>query len=233
MNPENQNLWFLNTNDFIKKLKTEYPSQMSKLRILTIDQEESFAQIFRVFAAKLLDLMIFYLPLEDNIIETFDFIQDISNYGDLLGKTLEFNNYFKILEESQISDLKNEILKLTSQKRSRYDQGATNMIEVWDKLEEDVSNGYQFSLLPKLVKIAQSLPTSSSDVEQAFSGIKLIKTLLRNRLSAEKIESILLIIQAYGGKKRIKIDKKLVDLHKDLIKILTRKKRAEFAAVQV
>ena len=101
------------------------------------------------------------------------------------------------------------------------------MIEVWDRIEDDVTNGFQFTVLPKLVKMAQSLPTSSSDVEQTFSGIKLIKTLLRNRLSAEKIESILLIIQAYGGKKKIDIDKKLIELHEDLSKVFSEKKKSK------
>ena len=226
-NTHNHEIWFLNSNDFIKKLKTEYPSQFNKLKNLTTAQEENFCQVFRVFAAQLLDRMVYYLPLEDKIIETFDFIQDINNYGDLLNKTLEFNNHFKILEDSQLPELKKEILKLTSQRRSKYEQGAANMIEVWDRIEDDVTNGFQFTVLPKLVKMAQSLPTSSSDVEQTFSGIKLIKTLLRNRLSAEKIESILLIIQAYGGKKKIDIDKKLIELHEDLSKVFSEKKKSK------
>ena len=227
MNPENYDIWFHNSNDFVKKLKTEYPSQLNKLKNLTQAPEEHFTQIFRIFIAKILDLMTYYLPLENSVIETFDFIQDINNFGDLLNKSLEFNNYFKILDDLQISNLKEEILKLTSQKRSKYEHGATNMIEVWDRIEEDMTSGFQFTLLPKLAKIAQSLPTSSSDVEQIFSGIKLIKTLLRNRLSAEKIESILLIIQAYSGKKQIEIDNNLLKLHQDLSKFYSEKKRGK------
>jgi len=65
--------------------------------------------------------MVSSLPLEDNIIETFDFIQGINNYGDPLNKTLEFNKHFKILEDSQLPELKKESLKLTSQRRSKYE----------------------------------------------------------------------------------------------------------------
>ena len=77
---------------------------------------------------------------------------------------------------------------------------------------------------------AQTLPTSSSGVEQTFSGVKLIKTLLRNRLSADKVEAILLILQSYGGKKKIEISDKLVSLLKEVKGKFYQKKKSKVRA---
>ena len=194
---------------------------------MTIAQEENFTQIFRVFIAKILDLMINYLPLDKSITETLDFVNDISDFGALTSKLMDFNKYFKVVDESQIPELKKYILKLTSTKRSKYEKDAHNVFHVWDRIEQDQSNNIHFVLLPKLANIAQSLPTSSADVEQTFSGVKLIKTLLRNKLSAEKVEAILLLIQAFGKRKSIIIEKKIVELYQIVREKVYERKRGK------
>ena len=77
---------------------------------MTIAQEENFTQIFRVFIAKILDLMINYLPLDKSITETLDFVNDISDFGALTSKLMDFNKYFKVVDESQIPELKKKFL---------------------------------------------------------------------------------------------------------------------------
>ena len=100
-------------------------------------------------------------------------------------------------------------------------------MHIWDRIENDHSNSLNLTLLPKLANAAQSLPTSSADVEQTFSGVKLIKTLLRNKLSAENIEAILLIIQSYGKQRKIIIEKKLVQFYQEVSKQINERKRAK------
>ena len=229
-NQENHEMWFLKSDALIQKLQKEYSKELYKLKNLTLSQQETFTEIFQKFLSKMLDLMIFYLPLEGSIIDSFDFVHAISDFSELSTKALEFNNYFGVIDNSQIPDLKKEIIKLTSRRRSKYENGTSDILHIWDNIEQDNSEGFKFILLPKLVNAAQTLPTSSSGVEQTFSGVKLIKTLLRNRLSADKVEAILLILQSYGGKKKIEISDKLVSLLKEVKGKFYQKKKSKVRA---
>jgi len=157
--------------------------------------------------------MVYYLPLEKNLIDTFDFVEDINDFGELSNKVMIFNKYFIIVPDGQIPKLKKEVLQLTSTERSKYETNSLNLLHILDHIEKDSNNSTSFFIhLLKLSKAAKSLPTSSSDVEQVFSDIKLIKTLLRNKLSAEKVEAILLLIQSYGNQRQIIIKKKIIQL---------------------
>ena len=121
-----------------------------------------------------------------------------------------FNRYFGIIEQEQTAKLREEVRKLASRKRSKYEDENSNILKVWDRIERDKADGFEFVLLPRLVRAAQSLPTSSSDVEQGFSLIKLVKSLLRNQLKEESLEAIMLIIQEYSNRQII-ISNDLVD----------------------
>ena len=61
-------------------------------------------------------------------------------------------------------------------------------------------NNFKFKLLPRLAKVSQSLPTSSSDIQQSFSQMKFVKTLLRKMLKDQSLEAIPLIVQEYNKK---------------------------------
>eukprot|EP00665_Eupelagonemidae_sp_cell47_P013458 gene13458-biopygen6549 len=50
-----------------------------------------------------------------------------------------------------------------------------------------------FPCLTKLVSILATLPVGSASVERSFSKMKLIKTRLRNRLSGDSLEDLMLI----------------------------------------
>ena len=51
--------------------------------------------------------------------------------------------------------------------------------------------------------------------------------MIRNRLNAEKVEAILFILQAYGGKRKIIIHDKLVSLLKDVEEKFYEKKKSK------
>ena len=126
---------------------------------------------------------------------------------------MEFNKKFKIIQEPELPQLKEEIRRLAARKRYLYVNESKNILHTWDRIERDQTDNFKFVLLPKLAKAAQSLPTSSSDIEQSFSQMKLVKTLLRNSLKNESLEAILLIVQEFN-KKKIVISDEFVTLSK-------------------
>ena len=66
-------------------------------------------------------------------------------------------------------------------------------------------------MLSKISNFALTLPTSSADIEQAFSVMKLIKTGIRNRLTEGSLESLMLIFQEYQENKgRIRITREMI-----------------------
>jgi len=72
-----------------------------------------------------------------------------------------------------------------------------------------------FSYLSQIFKIVQTLPTSSSPVEQTFSLMKLVKTAIRNRLQDKTLQSLLMINQEYkdcNKDKRIVVADEVVNL---------------------
>jgi len=70
---------------------------------------------------------------------------------------------------------------------------------LWDLVEKE-----GLSLLPNIAKATQDLPTTSSDVEQAFSYVKLIKTEKRSRLKEQTLEAILLIWSFFKNRRERK-----------------------------
>ena len=76
---------------------------------------------------------------------------------------------------------------------------------MWKKIEE---NCYKY--LPMLARIAHILPTSSADVEQTFSNVKLFKNLLRNRLSESSLESLILVDEELRIKKKLTVSEDML-----------------------
>ena len=49
MSPENHNIWFYNSKDFIQKLRADQPVKLQKLRLFTSAQEENFTRYLEFF----------------------------------------------------------------------------------------------------------------------------------------------------------------------------------------
>lgn len=215
LSPAAQEDYFYDAKTFVKRLITNYPTSLKNLSRLTESQQEDFYQTFKGFLAKMLDLIIEYLPYDTKVIDTFDFAEKTSNFSELDEKVIVFNNFFKLIKEEDIPQLRTEIMKVCSKKSFQNSEVSKHILHYWDRIEVDKQDDTSIILLPKLVKAAHALPTSSSDVEQCFSGMKLVKTLLRNRLSEERLEAILLIIQEYKDKKALVITSEMLNLFKN------------------
>lgn len=228
MNEENHQIWFYENSRWMQHLIQSQPLLFDKLNLLTIEQQNDFCSLFKPFLAKILDLMIVYLPLTNDVIDTLDFVYSFSNYGELSEKILTFNSYFEIIGKAEIPELLSEIKTLSSRKSSFYTEGTQNILEIWSRIEKDESFGCKFQLLSKIFRAAQSLPITSSNIERAFSSIKLVKTLLRNQLSEDRLSSIYMIIEEFQEKGKLPIDKTMLDLYetvKESIRIKNLKRK--------
>jgi len=67
-----------------------------------------------------------------------------------------------------------------------------NTLKLWDLL-----NDQEVPLIYKIARMAQSLPTTSASIEQAFTILKLLKTEKRNQLSNESFEALVLLSQEF------------------------------------
>ena len=197
-----QEEWFFCTKEFLRNSIKVEPQRMQGLTRLINQEEEEFVSIFKKFLARTLYLITDYLPLNHKTIDTLDLVQDFCNFGYMDEKVSILNNYFGIIGQEKAAELRAEVRKLASRKRSKYEDGkSNNILQVWDNIERDKTDGFVFHLLPQIVRAAQALPTTSSDVEQGFSMIKLVKTLIRNQLKEESLEAIMLIIQEYSNRR--------------------------------
>ena len=91
---------------------------------------------------------------------------------------------------------------------------------MWDKIERSE----RLSMIPKLARLAESLPTSSATIEQSFSNIKLIKTDLRNRLGELSLEGLILVGQEFRSEKKIIIEEPMLSLYKNVCSGFYKKK---------
>jgi len=77
-----------------------------------------------------------------------------------------------------------------------------------------------FELLPSIFKTIHALPTSSAAVEQSFSLVKLVKTVLRNQLSELTLQSILMICERYKDLRK----EESIEITDDMIRVYEERK---------
>ena len=116
-------------------------------------------------------------------------------------KIEKFNKYFAIIPEESSSGLRTEVRKLASKQHFKYnDEQDFSILRVWDNIERDKSDSFELKIFPQIIRAVQALPTSSVGIEQTFSTVKLVKTLIKNQLGPESLEATLLIMQAFPEK---------------------------------
>jgi len=97
-----------------------------------------------------------------------------------------------------------------------------NSFHLWDIIQQSE----RFKYLPKVVSAAQTLPTSSSAIEQTFSVMGLFKNEKRSQLSPEGLEALLLLHQNYPFGKTFQVTNELIQKYKEVKQTLnTRKNR--------
>jgi len=142
-----------------------------------------------------------YLPITNETLNSLEFLQLRGDPAVLKQQMQLFNHKFQIINAE---DLNSEFNTLASDGISKYWAG-NNIFAMWDGIQ---NAGYE--KLAMVARIAQTLPTSSSNVEQTFSEIKLLKPNLRNQLSDRSLEALLIINQELRIIKKFKVSNLLI-----------------------
>jgi len=191
---------FLSPRDFIISISENLDSRLREIEKLSEDQQNNFADTFQIFLAKLLSLLIHYLPITDKLIDSLDFVSLNSEYEQLKEQIFTFNEYFQVVPENKIAELINEITSLMEENLILLKKTTKkSSLSLWNLFLEINGEGPDGEMvyphLSKIFRIAHVLPVSSAGVEQSFSTLKLIRSSLRNRLKEETVQSLLLIHQ--------------------------------------
>ena len=207
---EIQSLWFMKKEEFIAHI-SEIP-RCSRLSNLSSKEKDQVYKMFVSFLSKMLNLMAKYLPLQDKVIDMLDFVDLKGEFEVNEEKILKFNKMFNVIKDpDEVEELKQELTKMSSLNSGTYRREAKNSVNLWDLVEKD-----QFIYLPKVARFAQTFPTSSASIEQAFSLIKLIKNDKRYNLSQENIEGQMFIREEYNDLEYINLPNEVVDLYYEM-----------------
>jgi len=228
-NEENIHKYFLNNDEFIKNLIREIDPALKELLSLDLETQNKFSSNFQKYLAKVLSLLIIYLPIDDKIVDTLDFVSLTQPLSVFKEKVLSFNDQFRIIPAEQIPELSDEInlimnqdilwMKALCKESSLY---------LWDMIQGTSSSetgNLKYPLLNKVFKVAHSLPTSSACLEQTFSCLKLVKNNLRNKLHENTTQSLLLVIQRFKDEEIVISDDMIMNYENMKIILNVRKTR--------
>ena len=92
---------------------------------------------------------------------------------------------------------------------------------MWDFIESTFNNIdkktkkviQRFPLLSIIFRTVHAFPTSSANVEQVFSLMKLLKSPLRNNMSEKTLHSLVLFSQEYTEERVIDVPVRLIELY--------------------
>ena len=195
VNPKSQKQWFYNCNDFVKHLSEELEPELFKdLKLMNIKDQKIFYNISCAFIAKILKLIPHYFTFKKDILDLTSFLELKTTYADLKNRMIQFGKHFKILDDKNMAQFSNQIIKLQSNPNLQEYKAiaANNTLKLWDMIGED-----GIELITKVVQTAQALPTTSASIEQAFSILKLFKTDKRNQLCDDSLEALMLINEEF------------------------------------
>lgn len=206
---DTQDRIFMSVQDFIKNI-SDLNKEFKLLELETKDIQKMFVDDFFDYFGKILNSLKQYLPLENELVNDLDFVELKDTYVILKQKMKRLCDKFNLFQnEEEKVVFKNELLQLKNLKAEYYRETSQNTLNMWDRIEKME----KWTLIPKLVRIAESLPTSSATIEQSFSNIKLLKNDLRNRLSELSLEGLILVGQEFRNKQKIPINEKIIQLY--------------------
>jgi len=174
--------------------------------------------------------LLYYLPFDDELVKTLDFVCLSHEHDELKKKILSFNKEFNIISFDKINELSKEIAELNEENMFLFRKDAKkSSLYLWDLIKQ--ANNYpaedfRYKHLDKIFKIAHALPTSSANVEQSFSMLKLIQSSIRNRLHEETIQALMMISEEFRNVK-ISISDEMIDLYDQYKEELNRKKNGK------
>jgi len=221
-NQDVQENWLRTDIDFICNLHTQVHSDFNYLLEEEKENQNDFVNMFKKYIASLLNKLIEHLPFTDEVIKIVDLIELKDKHLEIERKLRDFNKLFQIVNDDE---MKNQVLpQLLRLKEIGIEYSQRNEKDTSFDIWKRVIDSGKYPSLVKFVKFIQVLPTSSSDIEQAFSIIKLFRTNQRNRLSAKSLEGLILIHQEYQGEKNIILPKNLLNLFSEMKDELNQRK---------
>ena len=216
-------------SNFMKKIEIATGAKLGDNCLLSTNEKNEILKIFQNFLASMVRLLLDYLPLDDAIVGCLDFVSlyDFKDKINLLKeKVMFFNQKFNIVSEQ---DFEAAILEIDNLQECSLEFEKTvakkSSLDFWSLIEHNFgSNVYHLS---QIWRAAHSLPTSSSNMEQSFSKMKLIKSLLRSSLQEDTVQSLLLIAQEYQDVDEIEIPQKLIEAYHRVRYTLNKRKSGE------
>jgi len=207
--------------EFLSSISGELSSKFAILLSQNGEIQSQFVSSFYDYFGRLLNSFNQYLPLGDDLVQLLDFVELKDTFPCLKKKIEKFCKEFNLAqEENGKKKLKEELNKLKDLKIEYYRENSKNVLHMWDHIEAKE----KLSILPEIVRLAESLPTSSATIEQSFSNIKLIKTDLRNRLSELSLEGLILIGQEFRSQNKFSVTETMVELFENVSKEFWKKK---------
>ena len=216
VNLKNQTKWFFDRTAFINHLSDNIdPVIFQGLNNLEIKDQIDFYKMCCTFIGKILKLFPHYFSFKLDILDSTSFLELNASYSDTKEKLVKFGKRFNILDEKNMPQLHEEIIKLKSNPRIQEFKQIVqnNTLRLWDLI-----GNQDIPLIYMLARMAQSLPTSSASIEQAFSIMKLLKTDKRNQLSNDTFEALILVNQEFKTKGEITINEEMEKALSDLKK---------------
>ena len=212
---------------FIESLKIDLSPKFSQILEKPLEIRSEFVEFCQSFLKSLLKWLIYYLPIDNVIVDALNFVSLPLNTQQMKRKIVIFNQEFKIFSEDLEDDLKlevNELMKLNIDWARQIAQDSA--LRLWDLIESTYNNEdsqkaiiKKFPLLSKIFHHAHAIAVSSASIEQTFSLMKLLKSDLRNRLSERTLQSLILFCQEYKEKTKIIVTERLIDLFDGLKKL--------------
>jgi len=178
-------------------------------------------QTFREFLTSLLENLLEYFPIEDELIQSLNFLSLDLSKDDMKKSVHQFNKAFSIIpseEEKLISEEINELMTQQINWIRKASNGSSlclwNLIEqTFDQIDEFTSQvRHRFPTLSKIFRTVHAFAPSSANVEQCFSILKLLKSNIRNSLKEETLESLVLIHEEFKDGKSIETPDRLITL---------------------
>ena len=218
---EIQSNYFMEPKEFIQNISEDLSQKFTILEAKDEETRDQFVSNFYDYFARLLNSFKQYLPLEDSLVQILDFVELKDTFPILKKKIEKFCKELELVQNEEEKKLmKEELNKIKEIKIEYYRENSKNVLHMWDHLE----GKEKLTILPKIVRIAESLPTSLATIEQSFSHIKLIKTDLRNRLSELSLEGLILVGQEFKNSNKILITQTMTELFEKVSKEFWKKK---------
>ena len=190
---------------------------LNPIKQWNLDDQKNFSKTFLPFLGEILKLFCKYLPFDDPVLNSLDFLSLRGETEAIENNFLTFNRYFNVIPKEDEGNLIDELVQLTSPESYNYRED--DIYKLWERVHKD---GYQYA--SKIALTALSLPTSSAIVEQKFSIMKIIKSKLRNQLSTRALQPLLLIDQEFKEKKELPIVDEMIRELKSIRKELSERK---------